>query len=109
PTITSFSATPSVITSGQASTLSWIASGTGVTFSLDNGIGSVSTATSRIVSPSQTATYTLTATNSGGSAAARVTVTVNAARDTQPPQAPILTSAAAKSSTEIDLVWSASS
>jgi hypothetical protein len=38
-----------------------------------------------------------------------VTVTVKAAQDTQPPSTPTLTSAQAKSATEIDLTWSASS
>ncbi|MGD1094739.1 MAG: CAP domain-containing protein [Bryobacteraceae bacterium] len=108
PTISSFKASPSVIAPGQQVTLSWsVTSATTVT--LNNGIGTVSTVTSKVVSPSKTTTYTLTASNSTGSVTANVTVTVSAARDTQPPTTPTLTSARAESATEIALTWSASS
>src|SRR5581483_4875232 len=107
PAIGSFSASPANITAGQSTTLSWSVSGA-TTISIDNGLGTV-TGNSKSVSPVQTTTYTLTATNSSGTISARVTVTVNAASDTQAPTAPTITSAVAKSSTEIDLAWTASS
>src|SRR5205085_8503554 len=76
PVISSFVATPSSISSGQSSVLSWSVSGNPApTLSLDNGIGAV-TGSSRSISPSATATYTLTAANSLGSANATATVTV---------------------------------
>ncbi len=74
PVITSFTATPSSITSGGSSTLAWSVSGA-TSLSLDQGVGPV-TGTSIPVSPSATTTYTLTATNAAGSSTAAVTVTV---------------------------------
>ncbi|MBL0211757.1 MAG: heparinase II/III family protein [Holophagaceae bacterium] len=74
PTISSFIATPSAITAGDSSTLSWTVSGA-TSLSIDSGVGTV-TGASRVVSPSATTTYTLTATNSAGSATASATVTV---------------------------------
>jgi hypothetical protein len=77
PVISSFTASPSSITAGDSSTLSWsVSSATSVSIS---GIGPV-TGTSASVSPVQTTTYTLTATNSAGaSATAQTTVTVTPA------------------------------
>ena len=74
PTITSFTASPSSIQSGQSSTLSWSVSNA-TTLSIA-GIGTV-TGTSRSVSPTTTTTYTLTATNTTGSTTATATVTVS--------------------------------
>src|SRR5215468_4530027 len=75
PVISSFTASPSVITSGQSSVLSWSVTGaTGLR--LDPGSVNVTGATSRSVTPSATTSYTLTATNSAGSAVRSVTVTV---------------------------------
>jgi hypothetical protein len=76
PTITSFSASPSVITIGQSSTLSWSASNA-ISFSVNNGIGTV-TGNSVTVSPTSDTTYTLTATNSNGSVTALIMILVNA-------------------------------
>ena len=106
PTIASFTATPSSVSAGQSATLSWTVSGA-TSIAIDNGVGDVSSVTSKTVSPAQTTTYTLTATNSSGSSVSLVTVTVTPA-DTQPPSAPVLTSAVAASSTEVDLAWTAS-
>lgn len=108
PVISFFNATPSTIAAGQSSTLSWsVAGATSVT--LSNGIGDVTNATSRPVSPSQTTTYTLTASNADGSASAAATVTVSSPPqgDTQPPTAPTLTSASANSATQVSLAWTA--
>ena len=107
PTISSFTAAPSTITAGQASTLSWTVSGAS-SITLDNGIGDVSNATSKTVSPLQTTTYKLVARNSAGTATASVTVTVNATPDTLPPTAPSIISAVAKNSNEVDIAWSPS-
>ncbi len=73
PTISSFTASPSSITSGQSSQLSWSVSNA-ASLSI-SGIGTV-TGASTTVSPTQTTTYTLTATNSSGSTTAQTTVTV---------------------------------
>jgi len=107
PIITSFSAAPSTITAGQGTMLSWQVTGA-TTLTVDGGVGNVAGLTSKIVSPAQTTTYTLTAGNSAGSATSRVTITVNAAADTQPPTPPTLKSATTKSATEVDLSWTAS-
>ena len=78
PAISSFTATPSTISSGGSSTLSW--SVTGATSLLINqGVGAV-TGTNASVSPTTTTTYTLTATNSAGSVTANATVTIQEAR-----------------------------
>jgi len=76
PVISSFSANPAAVAAGQVSTLSWSVSGaTSVT--LNNGIGDVTSLTSKVVAPGATTQYTLTATNSAGSKTATVTVAVN--------------------------------
>lgn len=91
PSISSFSASPSSITSGQSSILSWSVSGNPTpTLSINQSIGTV-TGTSRSVSPTQTTTYTLTATNSQGSANANTTVTVSAVPPPPPPPPPPVT------------------
>jgi len=79
PTIDSFSASPSTITNGGSSTLSWTT--TNATSCTING-SSVAVDGSTTVSPTTTTTYTLTATGSGGSVSQNVTVTVNAAAPT---------------------------
>jgi len=83
PVITSFSANPATITAGQVSTLSWSVSGA-TSITIDNGIGDVTSLTSKLVVPSATTQYTLTATNSGGSKTAAVTVTVNSSVPVSP-------------------------
>ena len=78
PTITSFTANPTGVTLGGASTLSWVTSGattltiTPGTFATTNASGSTG------VSPEATTTYVLTATNAAGSVTATATVTVSA-------------------------------
>lgn len=76
--ISSFTASPTSISSGGSSTLSWQTSNA-TSLSLDNGIGTV-TGTSKVVSPASTTTYTLTATGPGGS----VTSTIKIAVDVSP-------------------------
>lgn len=76
PTINSFSASPTNITSGSSSTLSWTTSGA-TTIAITPGTFTSTSATgSTNVSPTATTTYTLTATNSSGSNTAQATVTV---------------------------------
>jgi|GEM_PF-5806207 len=78
PIINSFSASPSTITVGESSTLSWsVTDATSVT--IDNGIGSVALTGTTAVNPTTTTTYTLTATNVAGSVTASVTITVGLA------------------------------
>ena len=78
PIINSFSASPSTITVGEISTLSWsVTDATSVT--IDNGIGSVALTGTSSVNPTTSTTYTLTATNSAGSVTVTCAVTVNPA------------------------------
>ena len=108
PSISSFTATPAALTAGQSATLTWTVSGA-TSILIDSGVGDVSSVTSKSVAPGQTTTYTLIASNSTGSSSAKVTIMVNAAADSQPPTTPTLLSAVAKSATEVDLAWTASS
>ena len=78
PTITSFTASPTSISPGQTSTLSWVVSGA-TSLSIDQGVGTIS-GTSVSVSPAASATYLLTATNAGGSTTATVTISVAGSR-----------------------------
>ncbi len=74
PVISSFTASAATVNPGEASTLSWNATGA-ATLTIDNGVGAV-TGTSKAVTPAKTTTYILTATNSSGSSTARLTITV---------------------------------
>ncbi|MBX7096856.1 MAG: hypothetical protein K1X89_04005 [Myxococcaceae bacterium] len=76
PSITSFTANPTSITTGLSSTLSWTTSDA-LTLTIDQGVGTVSGATGMTtVSPTATTTYTLTASSDAGIATAMATVTV---------------------------------
>jgi peptidoglycan-associated lipoprotein len=84
-----FTAEPTTIERGQASSLKWEVTGA-ETVSINQGLGVVGNSASggvisgnRSVFPSSTTTYTLTATNSGGAVTEAVTVNV-----TTPPPAP---------------------
>ena len=107
PVVLSFSAGPSSVAPGAASTLSWSVNGASA-ITIDNGVGDVSGLTSKAVSPSLTTVYTLTASNTAGGVTASTTVTVTGQQDTQPPTAPTLISAVARSSSQVDLSWTAS-
>ncbi len=72
PVITAFTATPSILTAGQTSTLAWSVSNA-TTVKLG---GTATTATTQPVTPGATTTYTLLAEGPGGTANASVTVTV---------------------------------
>ncbi len=85
-TINSFTAEPSSIERGQASTLSWsISNATDMTIS--GGVGAVQSQGQRQVFPTSTTTYTLTANGPGGSDSRTVTVTVSTAPPPPPPTA----------------------
>src|SRR5580658_6954565 len=78
PTINSFSATPSSVSAGLSSSLSWSTSGA-TTIAITPGTFTSTSATgSTSVSPTATTTYTLTATNAAGSttSTAKITVTL---------------------------------
>ena len=76
PIINTFAPSPSSITSGQSTTLSWSTSNA-TAVSIDNGVGSQPPSGSVTVSPAQTTVYTLTATGPAGSVTAQTTVTVS--------------------------------
>ncbi|MBM3783276.1 MAG: OmpA family protein [Acidobacteria bacterium] len=80
PIVKFFTAEPTTIEKGQASSLKWEVAGAD-TVSIDQGIGTVGSnsatiAGNRSVFPSATTTYTLTARNAGGSVTDSVTVNV---------------------------------
>jgi uncharacterized repeat protein (TIGR02543 family) len=78
PLINSFSASPTTITAGESSTLSWsVTDAASVT--IDNGVGTVALSGTTAVNPTTTTTYTLTATNVAGSVTAQTMVTVSSA------------------------------
>jgi uncharacterized protein (TIGR03790 family) len=76
PTISAFTTSPASIISGGSSTLSWSVSGA-TSLSLNQGLGDVTSLSSKSVAPATTTTYILTATNSSGSVTALATVTVS--------------------------------
>jgi peptidoglycan-associated lipoprotein len=81
--INSFTAEPSTIVRGEASTLRWdVANATEV--SIDGGIGTVPARGSRQVYPTSNTTYRMNAKGAGGDAVAAVTVAVT----TPPPPPP---------------------
>ncbi len=77
PTISSFTASPTSITLGGISTLSWTTSGATTLNIAPGNLASTSASGSVNVSPETTTTYVLTATNAAGSvtASAKVTLT----------------------------------
>ena len=82
PVITSFSATPSSISAGASTVLSW--SVTNATGAKISGIGSVATSGSSSVYPVTTTTYVLEAYNSTGQSSASTVITVAGSTVTPP-------------------------
>ncbi|HWR90130.1 MAG TPA: hypothetical protein VN260_07715, partial [Dissulfurispiraceae bacterium] len=75
PKITTFSASPDVISSGQNGTLTWqVTDATAV--SIDQGIGSVNSSGTMQVNPALSTAYTITATNADGSVTRTIIVGV---------------------------------
>jgi len=83
PVVASFTAEPSAIERGQASTLRWSVNGETTEIRIEPAIGVVNANGSRQVFPGNTTTYTLTATGPGGSATE--TASVNVTVPTPPP------------------------
>ena len=78
PVVDYFVANPSIISYSGSSTLGWnVSNATSVT--IDNGVGSVSSAGTALVSPAASTVYTLMATNAAGWTTAIATVMVGAA------------------------------
>ena len=81
PVITAFSASPSDVPTGTASTLTWKVTGTVTKLTLSDGSAAapldVTGTTSKSVTPDAVTTYTLTAANSGGADSKPVTVSVH--------------------------------
>jgi hypothetical protein len=75
--ISGCTASPTNISAGQSSTLSWI-SVNADTVSINPGVGSVTKTGSVSVTPAQSTTYVVTATGGGASVSCSVTVTVGA-------------------------------
>lgn len=88
PTINSFNASPSPVSPGATSMISWNVSGA-TTISINQGIGNVALTGSRTVTPGATTVYILTATNAAGSSTATAEVAVSAAVAT--PSTPVPT------------------
>jgi peptidoglycan-associated lipoprotein len=82
--INSFTAEPSSIVRGQASTLRWNVSNAARVV-IDNGVGEVQASGNRQVFPSANTTYRMTASSPGGDAVASVTVSVSAPAPPPPP------------------------
>nr|NIQ87994.1 carboxypeptidase regulatory-like domain-containing protein [Deltaproteobacteria bacterium] len=75
PPEVNFSANPSAIKLGEASTLNWTTS-YATSVGIEPGMGSVEPSGSQTVTPTETTTYTLTAQGKGGTTSKGVTVTV---------------------------------
>ena len=85
PVIAQFAAEPASIQRGQSSTLRWQVTGTVTSVSINQGVGTVQSAGSQRVQPSNSTTYTLTATGPGGNTTRSTTVTVTAPPPPPPP------------------------
>jgi hypothetical protein len=75
PVVVTFSASPTEIKTGESATLLWNVTGA-ASVTIDQGIGNVTVAGTKTVSPTKTTTYTLTANNSAGTKTESVTLTV---------------------------------
>jgi hypothetical protein len=78
PVINSFTASPSDISLGSSTTLSWNVSNT-TSVTIDNGVGAVGSSGSTIVLPSASTTFTLVASNAAGNDTATALVIVSSA------------------------------
>ncbi len=85
PVILVFSNSPTTINAGDTSTLLWNVTGA-TSVSIDQGIGRVDVAGTRLISPAASTVYTISATNSAGTVTRSAVTTVNSA---PPPPAPV--------------------
>jgi len=83
PIIVSFGIGPSAITAGETATAMWNVTGA-TSLTIDQGIGTVPAAGTRLVSPDSTTTYTLTATNDAGSVSVSEILTLTPAAQALP-------------------------
>ena len=81
PVINSFNSTPAAVAEGNPAVLDWNVSNA-TALIIDQGVGSVASSGTSIVSPVGTTTYTLTAVNAAGAVTKSVIVTVNSASAT---------------------------
>ena len=81
--IGAFSSTPSTINPGGTSTLLWNVTGA-TSVSIDQGIGQVDVAGTRVISPDTSTVYTISATNSAGTVTRSAMTTVSSAPLTLP-------------------------
>jgi len=86
--INSFGASPPTIAAGESSTLSWSVAGA-TTVNIDQGIGNVALAGSRIVMPGSTTVYTLTATNPAGTSVTATTQVIVSGTTPAPTPSPM--------------------
>jgi hypothetical protein len=93
PVIGTFSSNPSAINSGGTSTLLWNVTGAN-SVSIDQGIGQVNVAGTKVISPDISTVYTISATNSAGTVTRSTKTTLNSA---SPPPPPVPTSFAVTS------------
>ncbi len=78
PAVDYFIASPSVISTGDSAILGWsVSNATSIT--INNGVGSVGSAGTTVVSPTTSTNYTLTATNAAGLTSETLTIVVGAA------------------------------
>ena len=84
PVINSFNASPSGISAGESSSLSWTVSGA-TSVSIDQGIGNVALSGTRAVAPTTTTVYTLTASSTAGMVTATTQVIVSGVTPPPPP------------------------
>jgi len=86
PVIIVFSTNPSTINAGGTSTLLWNVTGAN-SVSIDQGIGQVDVAGTRVVSPARSTVYTISATNLAGTAIrSSAIIIVSAPAPAPPPQ-----------------------
>ena len=78
PVIIEFSSNPAAIDAGGTSTLLWNVTGA-TSVNIDQGIGQVNVAGTRVVSPATSTVYTISATNAAGTVTSSATTTVNPA------------------------------
>jgi hypothetical protein len=76
--IGTFSSNPATVNSGGTSNLLWNVTGA-TSVSIDQGIGQVDVAGTKVVSPPTTTVYTISATNSAGTVTRSATIMVNSA------------------------------
>lgn len=85
PIIIEFSNSPSTVNAGGTSTLSWNVTGANSVI-IDQGIGQVNAAGTKVVSPSKSTVYTISATNSAGTVIRTSAIIFVSAPAPPPPQ-----------------------